>query len=188
MQGQGLDLAPGCKVYRGWMRISELAESARSPPADEPDEAPRSGNLFDRLKAMTVAEKMQLALTGSRDERMALLRDNAKTIHVFVLKNPRIGLAYFTAFASRGDLVIVTTFISLWVVQAGTEAGLSVGAATARAGMVFGTSQLAGLVWPLVMGNRLHVVPPLNIEEATLREGLAIVDEALRVVDRFYSG
>ncbi|HEY0502096.1 MAG TPA: aminotransferase class III-fold pyridoxal phosphate-dependent enzyme, partial [Lysobacter sp.] len=39
--------------------------------------------------------------------------------------------------------------------------------------------------WPLVMGNRLHVVPPLNIEEGTLREGLAIVDEALAVADRF---
>ncbi|MFE0501306.1 aspartate aminotransferase family protein [Lysobacter soli] len=39
--------------------------------------------------------------------------------------------------------------------------------------------------WPLVMGNRLHVVPPLNIEEGTLREGLAIIDEALAVADRF---
>jgi len=39
-------------------------------------------------------------------------------------------------------------------------------------------------VWPLVMGNRLHVVPPLNIEEGTLREALALVDEALAVVDR----
>jgi len=42
--------------------------------------------------------------------------------------------------------------------------------------------------WPLVMGNRLHVVPPLNIEEQTLREGLAIVDEALAVVDRYCVG
>jgi len=40
-------------------------------------------------------------------------------------------------------------------------------------------------VWPLVMGNRLHVVPPLNIEEATLREALAAVDEALGVVDAY---
>jgi len=40
-------------------------------------------------------------------------------------------------------------------------------------------------VWPLVMGNRLHVVPPLNIEEGTLREALAVVDEALAVVDRY---
>ena len=31
MQGQALDLAPGCKVYRGQVRISELAESAGVP-------------------------------------------------------------------------------------------------------------------------------------------------------------
>jgi len=40
-------------------------------------------------------------------------------------------------------------------------------------------------VWPLAMGNRLHVVPPLNIEEGTLREALAVVDEALNVVDKY---
>jgi taurine--2-oxoglutarate transaminase len=43
-------------------------------------------------------------------------------------------------------------------------------------------------VWPLVMGNRLHVVPPLNIDEGTLREGLAAIDEALNVVDRYCEG
>ena len=31
MQGQGLDPAPGCKVYRGRVRISELAESVGVP-------------------------------------------------------------------------------------------------------------------------------------------------------------
>ena len=31
MQGQGLDLAPECKVYRGGVRISELAESVGVP-------------------------------------------------------------------------------------------------------------------------------------------------------------
>jgi MFS family permease len=76
-------------------------------------------------------------------------------------ENPRIALAYFTAFASRGDLVIVTTFISLWVLQAGTAAGMSLGTATARAGMVFGISQLAGLAWPLAIGFLLDRVPRL---------------------------
>ena len=55
------------------------------------DEAPK-GPLTERLKTMSVAEKMQLALSGSRDERGALLRDNNKMLQVFVLKNPRIGL------------------------------------------------------------------------------------------------
>lgn len=39
-------------------------------------------------------------------------------------------------------------------------------------------------LWPFVAGNRVHVVPPLVIDEATLREGLAIIDEALAAADR----
>lgn len=39
-------------------------------------------------------------------------------------------------------------------------------------------------LWPFIAGNRLHVAPPLVIEEAALREGLAIIDEALTVADR----
>ncbi len=40
-------------------------------------------------------------------------------------------------------------------------------------------------LWPFVVGNRLHIVPPLTIREDDLREGLAIVDEALEVSDRY---
>jgi MFS family permease len=74
---------------------------------------------------------------------------------------PRIALAYLTAFASRGDLVIITTFISLWVVQEGMRSGLSVGDATARAGMVFGVAQAVALLWSLVMGLVLDRLPRL---------------------------
>jgi MFS family permease len=77
-------------------------------------------------------------------------------------ENPRIALGYLTAFASRGDLVIITTFTSLWVVQAGVSAGLTLGAATARAGMVFGIAQAVALVWSLVMGLILDRIPRLT--------------------------
>jgi taurine---2-oxoglutarate transaminase len=39
-------------------------------------------------------------------------------------------------------------------------------------------------LWPLAVGNRLHLAPPLTIGEDALREGLAIVDEALATADR----
>ena len=81
--------------------LTALAATARNPPADEP-RAP--GTLYDRLKAMTVSEKMQLALSGQRDERTALLRDNNKTVHIFVLKNPRIGLDEVQAAAKLPGL------------------------------------------------------------------------------------
>lgn len=43
-------------------------------------------------------------------------------------------------------------------------------------------------LWPLAIGNRLHLAPPLTIDEDALREGLAIVDEALATADRHCRG
>jgi len=71
--------------------LAALAESLRTPAEPAADEAPR-GALTDRIKAMSVQQKMQAALSGSREERLALIRDPAKVAHVFVLKNPRIGI------------------------------------------------------------------------------------------------
>lgn len=39
-------------------------------------------------------------------------------------------------------------------------------------------------LWPFVAGHRLHLAPPLIIGEQELRDGLAIVDEALQAADR----
>lgn len=85
--------------------LSQLAEAARTgklvaaapaPPAAKPqgeeEEDARPGSLFERLRGMTSSEKTALALSGQRDERIALLRDPMKPVHVFVLKNPRIGI------------------------------------------------------------------------------------------------
>ena len=41
---------------------------------------------------------------------------------------------------------------------------------------------------PFTNYNRLHVVPPCTISEAEAKEGLAILDEALAVTDRYYRG
>lgn len=38
-------------------------------------------------------------------------------------------------------------------------------------------------LWPFTHFNRIHVVPPCTITEGDLREGLAIIDEALSVAD-----
>jgi taurine--2-oxoglutarate transaminase len=43
-------------------------------------------------------------------------------------------------------------------------------------------------LWPFVHFNRTHVVPPCTTSEADVREGLAILDEALEVADAYYSG
>jgi taurine--2-oxoglutarate transaminase len=40
-------------------------------------------------------------------------------------------------------------------------------------------------LWPFTHFNRMHVVPPCTITAADLREGLAIIDEALGVADEY---
>ena len=47
---------------------------------------------------------------------------------------------------------------------------------------------LARGLMPFVNYNRLHVVPPCTVSESEAKEGLAILDEALSVADRYYAG
>jgi MFS family permease len=75
--------------------------------------------------------------------------------------NPRIALAFAAAFAARGDLTVLTTFITLWIVRTGVANGMTPSAATARAGMIFGVSQLVGLLWALVVGFLFDRMPRL---------------------------
>ncbi|MEO7070099.1 MAG: aspartate aminotransferase family protein, partial [Nostocoides sp.] len=43
-------------------------------------------------------------------------------------------------------------------------------------------------LWPFIHFNRTHVVPPCTTTEAEVREGLAILDQALKVADQHTSG
>jgi hypothetical protein len=49
------------------------------------------------------AEKIKLALHGSRDERLRILRDKDRTLHLFVLKNPQLGLDEVLAIAKNAQ-------------------------------------------------------------------------------------
>jgi taurine---2-oxoglutarate transaminase len=43
-------------------------------------------------------------------------------------------------------------------------------------------------LWPFTHFNRVHVVPPCTVSEDEVREGIAILDEALTVADGYYTG
>ncbi len=80
---------------------------------------------------------------------------------VMEARNPRVALAYGSAFTARADMAMVTLFLSLWAVQAATAAGATAAEATARAGAVIAISQATALVSaPLVgwLGDRLDRV------------------------------
>ena len=54
-------------------------------------------------------------------------------------------------------------------------------------GEVLAACKQRGL-WPFTHFNRVHVTPPINTSRADIETGLAILDEALDVADRYYSG
>ena len=67
-------------------------------------------------------------------------------------KDPAVALAYGAAFVSRGDLVVVGTFLTLWAQRHGAEHGIDAAKALATGGMIAGISQTAAFVWAPVIG------------------------------------
>jgi MFS family permease len=68
------------------------------------------------------------------------------------MRNRRLAVSYGAAFIGRGDLVVISTFLSLWVVQYGGEHGLATSESLTKAGMLFGIVQGAAMVWSYFMG------------------------------------
>ncbi len=66
--------------------------------------------------------------------------------------NPRLALAYGTAFAARGDLVVVGAFFSLWFVRAGAEQGISSADALVRSGITLAALLIANWIWAPTFG------------------------------------
>lgn len=67
-------------------------------------------------------------------------------------RNIRIALSYMSAFTARADMSIVTLFLTLWIVQAASNADLTTAEATARAGMIAGIAQIAAVIWAPIFG------------------------------------
>jgi MFS family permease len=65
---------------------------------------------------------------------------------------PGLGLSYISAFAARGDMVVLSAFYSLWFTHAGTEQGIDTATAIAVAGQTMGALILASLLWAPIFG------------------------------------
>jgi MFS family permease len=89
-------------------------------------------------------------------------------------RNPRIALAYGTAFAARGDIAVVGTYLLLWSSQAAIEAGASNAKAAATAGALTGIVQGTALLWAGVFGwisTKLRRVTALAVAMALATAG-----------------
>jgi len=81
-------------------------------------------------------------------------------------RQPRIALSYLAAFVSRGDMVIVGTFLVLWGTVTGRDQGMATAEAVALGVKIFAITQTAGLLTAPFMGaltDRLNRVTGLAV-------------------------
>lgn len=67
-------------------------------------------------------------------------------------RNPRVALAYTAGMVSRADLAVVSTFLTLWLVQEGIAQGLSTGEALRRATLFYIIIQAMAVPWAPIFG------------------------------------
>ena len=109
VQGQVVQLLPGVGVAVGFApnalaALDGAVEAARSAPdstlAAEHSVAPQGGDdAYVRVRAASKPEKIQMALHGSREQRAIVLRDIDRSLHRFVLQNPRLEMDEVLAIA-----------------------------------------------------------------------------------------
>ena len=90
--------------------LQELQQESSDPAAikeavsaAEPDRAKRQ-TLLERLARMRVVERVQLALKGNREDRMALIRDPCKVVQRAVLQSSRITDREVEAYSAMANL------------------------------------------------------------------------------------
>ena len=87
------------------MRETTEGEAAFVESAAEAELDPtRRISLIQRLSRMRVVERVQLALKGNREERIALIRDPCKVVQRAVLQSARITDREVESFASMASL------------------------------------------------------------------------------------
>jgi hypothetical protein len=75
-------------------------------PEDAGEDPGKRKTLLERLARMNVLERVKLALTGGREERIVLIRDSNKVVQRSVLQSPRLTEAEVEGFASMTTLTM----------------------------------------------------------------------------------
>ena len=83
-------------------------------------------------------------------------------------RNPRIALAYFSAFTARGDVVVFGVFVALWAQKAGWALKMNPGESMAVASVTIVVVTVAGMVWAGIFGvimDRINRVSAIAVSQ-----------------------
>ena len=108
------------------------------------------GTALALMSAFIIGRGLKAGKPGKPQARKPLRELVAKGAGE-ALRNPRVGVACAEAFIARGDLVVVSTFLSVWL-AAGLLAGLSLQEAVAKAGMLAVMVSVSQLLFSPVVG------------------------------------
>ncbi|MFQ5722913.1 MAG: hypothetical protein ACE5G6_00365 [Terriglobia bacterium] len=81
-----------------------LARQEEAEAQAKPEEKRERESLTQKISKMSVSERMQLALKGSRDERLILIRDPSKVVYRAVLQSPKLTDSEVESFASMKNV------------------------------------------------------------------------------------
>ena len=113
--GQVLQILAGAGIAVGFdpALLADLVARAQAPDVEssaaEAPAAPAPPIAFGAAQAA----KIQQALHGDKNQRAAILRENNKALHSYVLRNPQIGIDEVAAIARMTTVAVeVLTFIA----------------------------------------------------------------------------
>jgi MFS family permease len=91
-------------------------------------------------------------ITGAPRQREPLMKLLKEGISC-AIENPKIALSYYSAVATRGDVVIVGTYFSAWFVAVGRADGLDTAVIMSKAGLLFGVAiQFSAFLFAPIQG------------------------------------
>jgi hypothetical protein len=98
----GLPPVPDAPPAPALPELAELPELEPLPDAETDDE--RQQSVTQRLASMTVAQRMGVAMKGSREERALLIRDPNKLVSTSVLSSPKLTETEVEAIAKMANV------------------------------------------------------------------------------------
>lgn len=102
-RGIGAAAVPAADSDQPLIDRSAPEEPSSDSEAADPEAADRQG-AFQRLSAKTVAERMKVAMRGTREERSLLIRDPNKIVSVAVLSSPKVTESEIEGFAKMANV------------------------------------------------------------------------------------
>jgi hypothetical protein len=83
--------------------VAPPAERAKEPPRALSDDE-RKLSLYARISGLSTNQKKKLAISGGEEERSALMADQDRSLHLWVLKNPSLTEPEVITFSSLETL------------------------------------------------------------------------------------